>query len=84
MEYLLKYCEEYNGGVMDKDEKETKKKLEGLISYYARTLPDSTRAIDDLWKFAKVHDRRAYTLMRFCMDPASDYRRVFRSIVRSP
>jgi sister-chromatid-cohesion protein PDS5 len=84
MEYLLKYCEEYNGGVMDKDEKETKKKLEGLIGYYARTLPDSTRAIDDLWKFAKVHDRRAYTLMRFCMDPASDYRRVFRSIVRSP
>ncbi|KAH7063800.1 armadillo-type protein [Paraphoma chrysanthemicola] len=80
MEYLLKYCEEYNGGVMDKDEKETKKKLEGLISYYARTLPDSSRAMDDLWKFAKAHDRRAYTLMRFCMDPASDYRRVFRSI----
>jgi sister-chromatid-cohesion protein PDS5 len=81
MEHLLKLCEEYNGGVMDKGEKETKKKLEGLISYYARTLPDSARVIEDLWKFAKAHDRRAYTLMRFCMDPASDYRRVFRSIV---
>ena len=81
MEHLLKLCEEYNGGVMDKDEKETKKKLEGLINYYSRTLPDSARVIDDLWKFAKAHDRRAYTLMRFCMDPASDYRRVFRSIV---
>jgi sister-chromatid-cohesion protein PDS5 len=81
MEHLLKLCEEYNGGVMDKGEKETKKKLEGLINYYARTLPDSARVIDDLWKFAKAHDRRAYTLMRFCMDPASDYRRVFRSIV---
>ncbi|KAH7408517.1 armadillo-type protein [Phaeosphaeria sp. MPI-PUGE-AT-0046c] len=80
MEHLLKLCEEYNGGVMDKGEKETKKKLEGLISYYARTLPDSARVIDDLWKFVKAHDRRAYTLMRFCMDPASDYRRVFRSI----
>jgi sister-chromatid-cohesion protein PDS5 len=81
MEHLLKLCEEYNGGVMDKGEKETKKKLEWLIGYYARTLPDSARVIDDLWKFAKAHDRRAYTLMRFCMDPASDYRRVFRSIV---
>lgn len=84
MEHLLKLCEEYNGGVMDKGEKETKKKLEGLIGYYARTLPDSARVIDDLWKFAKAHDRRAYTLMRFCMDPASDYRRVFRSIVSLP
>jgi sister-chromatid-cohesion protein PDS5 len=81
MEHLLKLCEKYNGGVMDKGEKETKKNLEGLISYYARTLPDTARVIDDLWKFAKAHDRRAYTLMRFCMDPASDYRRVFRSIV---
>jgi sister-chromatid-cohesion protein PDS5 len=82
MEHLLKLCEEYNGGVMDKNEKETKKKLEGLINYYAKTLPDSTRVIEDLWKFTKSHDRRAYTLMRFCMDPTSDYRRVFRSIVR--
>ncbi|KAH8704565.1 sister chromatid cohesion and DNA repair protein [Phaeosphaeriaceae sp. PMI808] len=80
MEHFLKFCEEYNGGVMDRDEKETKKKLQGLIGYYARTLPDSTRVADDLWKFAKAHDRRAYTLLRFCMDPASDYRRVFRSI----
>jgi sister-chromatid-cohesion protein PDS5 len=80
MEHLLKLCEEYNGGVMDKEEKETKQKLEGLINYYAKTLPDSARVIDDLWKFAKTHDRRAYTLMRFCMDPTSDYRRVFRSI----
>jgi sister-chromatid-cohesion protein PDS5 len=83
MEHFLKLCEEYNGGVMDSGEKETKKKLEVLITYYANTLPDATRAADELWKFAKAHDRRAYTLMRFCMDPASDYRRVFRSIVCS-
>ncbi|KAL5115366.1 Sister chromatid cohesion protein pds5 [Pleosporales sp. CAS-2024a] len=80
MEHFLKLCEQYNGGVMDKDEKETKKKLDGLIAYYARTLPDSARVVEDLWKFAKAHNRRAYTLMRFCMDPASDYRRVFLSI----
>ncbi|CAO2651464.1 Nn.00g040340.m01.CDS01 [Neocucurbitaria sp. VM-36] len=80
MEHFLKLCEDYNGGVIDKGEKDVKTKLEGLIAYYAKTLPDPSRVIDDLWKFAKVHDRRAYTLIRFCMDPASDYRRVFRSI----
>ncbi|KAL6704840.1 Sister chromatid cohesion protein pds5 [Coniothyrium glycines] len=80
MEHFLKYCEEFNGGVSDKGAKSTKDKLEGLIAYYAKTLPDSSRARDDLWKFAKAHDRRAYTLIRFCMDPTSDYKRVFRSI----
>ena len=82
MEHFLKQCEDFNGGIIDKGEKDVKTKLEGLIAYYAKTLPDPSRVMDDLWKFAKAHDRRAYTLIRFCMDPASDYRRVFRSIVR--
>lgn len=81
MDGFLKLCEEYNGGVVSKGEKDLKKKLEGLIGFYATQLPDPTRVRDDLWKFAKAHDRRAYTLIRFCMDPTSDYRRVFRSIV---
>ncbi|KAF2795594.1 sister chromatid cohesion and DNA repair protein [Melanomma pulvis-pyrius CBS 109.77] len=80
MEQFLKMCEEYNGGVMNTGEKETKKKLEGLISYYGKTLPDSSRVVDDLWKFAKAHDRRSYQLIRFCMAPESDYRKVFKSI----
>ncbi len=81
MEHFLKLCEQYNGGVVDKGGKEVKTNLEGLIAYYAKTLPDAARVMDDLWKFAKAHDRRAYTLIRFCMDPTSDYRRVFRSVV---
>ncbi|KAF5848407.1 hypothetical protein GGP41_005793 [Bipolaris sorokiniana] len=80
MEHFLKLCEEYNGGVTDKSGKDVTTNLEGLITYYAKTLPDSTRVRDDLWKFAKTHDRRAYALIRFCMDPASDYRKVYRSI----
>ena len=81
MEHFLKMCEEYNGGVMDKGAKDVKAKLGGLINYYAKTLPDSVRASDDLWKFAKTHDRRSYQLIRFCMAPESDYRKVFKSIV---
>jgi sister-chromatid-cohesion protein PDS5 len=77
----LRCCEEYNGGVLEKSAKDVKSKLEGLIAFYAKTLPDPSRVRDDLWKFVKVHDRRAYALIRFCMDPTSDYKRVFRSIV---
>ncbi|KAH9866567.1 hypothetical protein J1614_008257 [Plenodomus biglobosus] len=80
MEYFLKSCEDYNGGVVAKGDKDVKTKLEGLIAYYAKTLPEPTRAREDLWKFAKSHDRRSYALIRFCKDPASEYRKVFRSI----
>lgn len=81
MESFLKLCEEYNGGVTEKGGKEVKSRLGGLIEYYGKTLPDSARAVDDLWKFAKAHDRRSYQLIRFCMAPESDYRKVFKSIV---
>ncbi|KAF2751452.1 hypothetical protein M011DRAFT_114758 [Sporormia fimetaria CBS 119925] len=80
MEHFLKVCEDYNGGVMGKGAKEIKAKLEGLIHYYAKTLPDSSRVVADLWKFADAHDRRNYQLIRFCMAPESEYRKVFRSI----
>ncbi|KAJ4298314.1 Sister chromatid cohesion protein pds5 [Kalmusia sp. IMI 367209] len=80
MEHFLRICEEYNGGVMEGPEKDIKKKLNGLIAYYANTLPDSTRATEDLMKFAKAHDRRSYQLIRFCMSPESDYRKIFKSI----
>ena len=67
---------------MDKGEKEIKQQLGRLIEYYSKTLPDSARVADDLWKFAKKHDRRAYQLLRFAMAVDSDYRKVYKSIVR--
>jgi sister-chromatid-cohesion protein PDS5 len=81
MEHFLKLCEEYNGGVMEKGKKETKASLEGLIKYYGKTMPDPSRVVADLWKFAEAHDRRNYQLIRFCMAPESDYRKIFKSIV---
>ncbi|KKY23281.1 putative sister chromatid cohesion and dna repair protein [Diplodia seriata] len=80
MEALLKKCEDYNGGVIEKGEKETKLHLGKLIDYHAKTLPESSRASEDLWKFAKMHDRRAYQLIRFCIAPDSDYRKVYKAI----
>ncbi|KAH6625811.1 armadillo-type protein [Boeremia exigua] len=80
MEASLQLFEKYNGGVINKEDKDIKSKLSGLIAYFAGTLPEPAKTTEELWKFAKAHDRRAYALIRFCMDPASDYRRVFKSI----
>lgn len=81
MEKFLQLFEQYNGGVVSKENKEVKERLGQAIAWWARMLPEPTKTTEELWKFAKAHDRRAYALMRFCMDPASDYRRVFKSIV---
>ena len=94
----LQSCEDYNvstyafdllrnlhlqGGVMDKDEDRIKERLSGLISNLAKLLPDASKASADLWKFAKMHDRRSYQLIRFCMAPESDYRTLFKALVSS-
>ncbi|KAL9126994.1 MAG: hypothetical protein Q9217_004050 [Psora testacea] len=76
----LQRCEEYNGGVMDRDEKDIKAHMAKLIENLARGFPDSSKFSEHLWKFAKMHDRRAYQLIRFCMAPESDYRTVVKAI----
>ena len=40
----------------------------------AKFFSDPTKVSGDLWKFAKVHDRRHYQLIRYCIAPESDYR----------
>ena len=92
MEFFLKCCEEFNGGVSnrgskgrkDKDNEElsAEAKLRKVIAmlvdpqYYSDTLTVG----DHLYKFAKKHDRRSYQLIRFAIDPASDYKKVTRAI----
>ena len=76
----LEACEKYNGGVVDKDEEQVKTLLSRIIDQLSRTFPDASRASADLWKFAKVHDRRSYQLTRFAMAAVSDYRTVIKAI----
>ncbi|KAL8707867.1 MAG: hypothetical protein Q9220_007151 [cf. Caloplaca sp. 1 TL-2023] len=80
MTAYLTRCEDYNGGVMDENEPQIKEHLTRLIKTFASLLPNPTQATTDLWKFAKMHDRRSYQLVRFCMAPESDYRTVFKAI----
>lgn len=67
---------------MDENESSIKENLTRLIKTFAGMLPNPPQATSDLWKFAKLHDRRSYQLIRFCMAPESDYRTVYNAIVR--
>lgn len=80
MEAFLKRCEDYNGGVTEKKDKDVKEQLRRLIDFFARAATDAPRVSEDLWKFAKMHDRRSYQLVRFAMAPESDYRKVQKAI----
>ena len=66
---------------MDDNENNIKEHLTRLIDEFSKSLPDPSKAADDLWKFAKLHDRRSYQLIRFCIAPESDYRTVFKAMV---
>ena len=79
MKVYLQRCEDYNGGVIDGNEKEIKAHLGRLIENLAKVMPDSSRVQEHLWKFAKMHDRRSYQLIRFCMAPESDFRTVYKA-----
>lgn len=65
---------------MDEDEDRIKAELGGVINSLSKIFPDASRASADLWKFAKVHDRRNYQLIRFAMAAGSDYRTVTKAI----
>ncbi|KAI9767714.1 MAG: hypothetical protein M1835_007003 [Candelina submexicana] len=80
MTAFLKRCEEYNGGVMDENEADIKSHLTKLVEWFSKSMPDPVKVSTDLWKFAKMHDRRSYQLVKFCMAPESDYRTVQKAI----
>ena len=77
---FLKQCEEYNGGTIEGDEKKTKDQLTQVITWFSNFFHDKLRASQDLWKYAKIHDRRSYQLIRFAIALESDFKTVFKAI----
>ena len=65
---------------MDQNETAIKERLTKLIGQMANVLPDAGKTSGDLWKFAKLHDRRNYQLIRFCVAPESDYRTMHNAL----
>lgn len=80
MAKFLQACEDYNGGVVGKNENEIQKELTKWVEAISKTLAEPVRVSADLRKFAKLHDRRNYQLIRFCQNPESDYRTVVKAI----
>lgn len=80
LDSFLKRCEEHNGGVIEDNSKEVKNKLNKVIQWFVGMLPDKPRANADLLKYAKLHDRRSYQLIRFAIAPESDFKTVFKAI----
>ena len=64
---------------MDTNADQIRERLTRLVNELAKLFPDSTKASADLWKFAKLHDRRNYQLIRFCMAPESDFRTMYKA-----
>jgi len=77
---FLKKCEEYNGGVMEGDSKKIKAGLDAVIKWLADLLPDPLRTTNDLLKYAKLHDRRSYQLLRFAIGSENDFKTVVNAI----
>lgn len=69
--------------MIDKNEAAIKERLTKLINELSKLLPDPIKVSADLWRFAKMHDRRSYQLIRFCMAPESDYRTMYKAFVSS-
>ena len=67
VEAYLQRCADYNGGVMEGNEKGIEENMSRLIDALAKTMPDPTKVKEHLWKFAKMHDKRCYSLIRFSM-----------------
>ena len=65
---FLKCCEDFNGGVVEGDAKDIRRKLDNVIKYITRFLPDEPKTSLELHKYAKLHDRRSYHLLRCTME----------------
>ena len=82
MTVFLTACEAHNGGVVDdlKEEEKIKKQLTTYIETLSKQFLESSRMSGDLWKFADLHNRRDYQLIRFAMGPEHDYRTMQKAI----
>lgn len=65
---------------MEEDEDNIKARLTKVIDTLARMLPEPSRVSADLWKFANMHDRHSYQLLRSAMAAKSDYKTVTKAI----
>ncbi|KAG8679334.1 hypothetical protein FRC08_017041 [Ceratobasidium sp. 394] len=78
-ERFVQSCVDYNGGVVDKNEEEITKNLNGAITLLTAMIPESAKQREDLQAFAKLNESRLYKLLRTCMDPQTDLKTLIKT-----
>lgn len=80
LESYLKLSEELNSTSAGDVPKSSNQKFAAHLQALAKWMPDEHTAADHLRQFSKHNDRRAFQLIRFCFDSASDYRKIGKAV----
>ncbi|KAK4169232.1 putative sister chromatid cohesion protein PDS5 [Cladorrhinum sp. PSN259] len=76
----IKQCELYNGGVMDDNAEKKTANLHKTIQYISQFLPNSPQVQQDLFRFAKINDRRNRNLMKYVIGQEHDFKTVHNAL----
>ncbi|KAK3997274.1 armadillo-type protein [Cladorrhinum sp. PSN332] len=76
----IKQCELYNGGVMDDNAEKKTANLHKTIQYISQFLPNSPQVQQDLFKFAKINDRRNRNLIKYVIGQEHDFKTVHNAL----
>lgn len=78
---FIQQCEAYGGGDGNEGNRESiKASMNKTFSWLGAYFPDQLKVRTDLQKFAKLNDRRTYSLVKFALESESDFQKVQRSI----
>lgn len=81
VELFIQQCEAYNGGTnIGGDHAKVKGSMEKTLTWLGTYFPENLGVRQDLYKFAKLNDRRSYQLIKFATESESDFQKVRRSI----
>lgn len=77
MDRYLTACEDLKNSEAQTD---AKKNLSKYIPFLVKPLADREVAVEHMKKFADHYDRRNYHLIRLCISPDSDYRKITKAL----
>ncbi|QIX00344.1 hypothetical protein AMS68_005861 [Peltaster fructicola] len=78
--YLSAYLDRCELAVSSKKDSDARAELEKIIAILVQDLRDVETATAHLRQFAKQNDKRNFQLVRFCLAPDSDYRKVIKAM----
>jgi sister-chromatid-cohesion protein PDS5 len=80
LDTYLKQCDQFNGGVMDENGPKKLANLTKTTRYISQFLPDGPKAEQELYRFAKLNDRRGYNLIKYIIGQEHDFKTVHKAL----